>query len=404
MNNSHEAKPVAPRFKAVYVKIAVITLNTLVILLLLNLSLAVFFHFQDTKTGRKHTGSYREKYADLDAYTTVSKVEANRFLDEQESMQKKGFAYKPWVQFANPHFDGHLLTTDTSGFRVTPGSIDRDSPVLVHVFGGSTTFGYGVPNSYTIPSQLQQSLNKRQLGKAFVVKNYGQGYYYSSQEILLFISVLKSGNIPKYAVFVDGANDTALLSKGVDQPRFTEITSEAWDLKNGRVEKPSWIPMMRLTQAIRQRVLGRTKSPADQKDRSALPEADAARYVVDRYRQNQRIIRALCKEYDVVPIFVWQPVPFFKYDRSLHRTFPYEDQVPKHWEMVYEDMARSSDLDLLYLGDMLDGVSEKVFVDDVHYNEKYNGLIAQAIAERIARNNDIGGQGKIAAHYAKTRK
>jgi hypothetical protein len=144
-------------------------------------------------------------------------------------------------------------------------------------------------------------------------------------------------------------------------------------------------------------VLGRTKSPpADQKDRSVLPEADAARYVVDRYRQNQRIIRALCKEYDVVPIFVWQPVPFFKYDRSLH-PFPYADQVPKLWEMVYEEMARSPDLDFLYLGDMLDGVSEKVFVDAIHYNEKYNGLIAQAIAEHIARDNDIGVKGKIAS-------
>jgi hypothetical protein len=39
-------------------------------------------------------------------------------------------------------------------------------------------------------------------------------------------------------------------------------------------------------------------------------------------------------------------------------------------------------------------------VDAIHYNEKYNGLIAQAIAERIAGDNDIGVKGKIASQQS----
>jgi lysophospholipase L1-like esterase len=395
MNGSAEAKHESQGLKAIYLQVAIYTLNTLVILLVLNLLLAVFFRVTDTAA--RHAKPPRESrrsrvvYTDLDAYTTIDKAQANRFLDEQYRMGRIGFVYRPWVQFGNPHFEGDLLTTDRSGFRVTPGQVESDSPVRVYVFGGSTTFGYGVPNAYTIPSQLQQLLNKRQSGKTFVVRNYGQGYHYSSQELLRFMSLLKSGDVPRYAVFIDGANDAGVLSKGLDQPVFTETFSQAWDVANHRAEKrkPSQIPMVRLAQTIRWRAQDKAKARAAAQESAPSPtDAQGARFVVDCYKQNQRVIRALCKEYGVVPLFVWQPIPFYKYDRSLHHTFPYEGEAPKFWELTYEEMARYSAPDFLYLGDLLDGVREKIFVDDVHYNEKYNGLIAQAIAERIIRDDD----------------
>lgn len=111
-------------------------------------------------------------------------------------------------------------------------------------------------------------------------------------------------------------------------------------------------------------------------------------YVVARYTTNIRLIRAICKDYEIQCLFVWQPHPGYKYDRKLHRTFPFDGAVPSYWDGVYSRMKSYEGDHFLYLGDMLEGTSEKVFVDDVHYNEATNKRIASKIAERL----DVDGK------------
>jgi hypothetical protein len=81
------------------------------------------------------------------------------------------------------------------------------------------------------------------------------------------------------------------------------------------------------------------------------------------------MIRALCAEYRVQCRFVWQPT-FFNYDRALHPLFPYPGEVPKFWAEAYDRIRLWKAPDVLYLGDMFEAVREKVFVDNVHYNER----------------------------------
>jgi hypothetical protein len=134
--------------------------------------------------------------------------------------------------------------------------------------------------------------------------------------------------------------------------------------------------------AIREQVWGPpAKPPSD--DPVMLPDADrSGAYVADRYKHNVRMIRALCAEYRVSCRFVWQPT-FFNYDRALHPAFPYRGQVPKFWGEAYDGVRAWRADDVLYLGDLFHGVREKVFVDNVHYNEKWNGEIASRIAHVI---------------------
>src|SRR5262245_16410033 len=54
------------------------------------------------------------------------------------------------------------------------------------------------------------------------VSNYGQGYFFSSQELLQFINLLKEGRAPDWAIFVDGANDTYQMSAQRDVPYFSD--------------------------------------------------------------------------------------------------------------------------------------------------------------------------------------
>jgi hypothetical protein len=375
----------------IYKSVALYTLNTLVLIILLNLILAGFFWIRDSFSEDnpnvdRRVLSHREKYSDVDAYTHMAPDEVGRFLDEQDIMGSIGFQHEPWVQFRNPEFHGAHLNTDARGLRKTKDPESREGvPTKIFVFGGSTTFGYGVADDFTIPSFMQTILERQYPDSPISVKNYGQGFYYSTQEMLLLISLIKENNIPHIAIFIDGANDTHQLHFMHDQPNFTGMVRDLWNTRGGLSpsdgeKEYSWIPMIRLA-----KVISRKQGPANQteKNRNPTPEAllaaNGPAYVVNRYKSNLRIIRSVCREYGIKCYFVWHPVPFYKYDRSLHRTFPYEGPIPKHWSATYKTMKFYSSPDFLYLGESLVDVREKVFVDDVHFNEKFNAEIAAAI-------------------------
>lgn len=394
------------RYIKVYRFLAFQTFNTIVLILLLNLILAGLFLVRDQflkkpDSVNPQVGSYREKFSDLQAYARISPTEADKYLDEQDAMGSIGFQYKPWVQFQNPPFYGTLLNVNGQGFRKTkePRPYSGE-PIKIYVFGGSTTFGYGVPDDYTIPSYIQKILEQKYPNKNFLVRNYGQGFYYSSQEMLLLISLIKDGDIPDWAIFIDGANDTYQLHWEHDQPWFTSKVRRLWDTERGaRFSKPrkdfSWIPMVRLANGLSRRLLPiETEKKSIDSDKNnqqdsenVLAEEDkqwlAVDYVVQRYTSNIRIIRAICREYDIKCLFVWQPIPFYKYDISLHRTFPYKGSIAEPWDGVYSLMKGYTKEDFLYLGEMLSDVPEKVFVDDIHYSEKYNEKIAARICSRL---------------------
>jgi hypothetical protein len=381
----------------VYKFLAFTTFNIIVLVFLINLVLAGLYFVHDylLKKGiavEYRVASHRQKYVDFQAYSRVSPSDVNKYLDEQGVMGSIGFQYEPWVLFRNPTVRGTFLNTDDRGFRKTkePRAYDGE-PVRIYVFGGSTTFGYGMPDDYTIPSYLQRILEQRYPNKAILVKNYGQGYYYSSQEMLLLISLIKDGDIPDWAVFIDGANDTYQLARQRDEPWFAPEVRQLWDAKRGavplRIQRDlSWVPMVRLANDLSRLLSRMSNNDTQQGSNSVLTEADkqrAVNYVVSRYTSNTRIIQAVCREYGIQCRFVWQPVPFYKYDRSLHKEFPYEGAVPEFWAGVYSHMKGYTRTNFLYLGEMLQGVSEKVFVDDVHYNEVMNEEIAARICDLL---------------------
>lgn len=80
---------------------------------------------------------------------------------------------------------------------------------------------------------------------------------------------------------------------------------------------------------------------------------------------------------------MWQPHVSYKYDRTLHKNFPFPGEIPQVFGAVFSRMAGVKAADYLYLGDMFEGVKKKIFGDDVHYNEEWNERIARRISEAL---------------------
>ena len=132
----------------------------------------------------------------------------------------RSYLYEPFTQFKERPNRGDYVNVDENGFRF---SADQASwppdpkKVNVFVFGGSTTFGYGVADLETVPSRLQEELREKFVTPVSVY-NFGRGYYYSTQERVLFEKLLLSGYVPNVAIFIDGLND---FYQDIDEPLFT---------------------------------------------------------------------------------------------------------------------------------------------------------------------------------------
>ena len=141
------------RAKKLYLAAGVITCNTLALLLVINAVLAGVFFVRDRLRRQPQrdprVSLYREKFSDLEAYSRVSREVATALLDEQDALGSIGLKYVPWVQFRHAPFQGKFLNTDDHGFRKTPAAPPPErARRRLYVFGGSTTFGFGVSDEH----------------------------------------------------------------------------------------------------------------------------------------------------------------------------------------------------------------------------------------------------------------
>lgn len=115
--------------------------------------------------------------------------------------------YEQYVGWHSREFHSESINIDPDGVRRTwnPEPGVGESPGTVYVFGGSTLWGIGARDEYTIPSHLSKLLAGH--GHDFKVYNYGEQAYTFTQEIVRLSLLLRDGHRPDYVIFYDGIND-----------------------------------------------------------------------------------------------------------------------------------------------------------------------------------------------------
>jgi hypothetical protein len=248
----------------------------------------------------------------------------------------------------------------------------------VFVFGGSTTFGYGLADEETIASALQREL--RATGKRACVYNFGRGFYYSSQERVLFGNLLAAGIVPEVAVFIDGLNE---FYHPHDAPQFSRHF------------------MALINESLYARRSVELTRPSDLLAYHPGPErgtpAERARKICERYLRNKDLIGGMAKARGVRTLFVWQPVPTYKYDLKLH-PFSRSPTFQEHWfpGIGYQQMAQirltnAEAAAVLWLADLQEKARERLYVDAVHYTARMCGQIAAEIARSMHERSLLPG-------------
>lgn len=412
------------RFKSLYTNLAIILLNTLCALLIINLILGAVYFAHDAYAKRKEArqvrlfnddgspvnngrrSAYQLDWFDYNATKEVKPEEVGEVLDDFYQLSLQGFIYQPWVQFSEPPFAGKHLSVDIDdrGFpirRTANPAIDNTRPVInILVLGGSTTFGYNVADEQTWPSYLSAILNEKarsgSLAQQVHVTNYGRGYYDTSQEMALLIDLLKNGQRPNLVLFMDGVN----WGPDEDIPEFTPQLERAVDYTQHGSERAAmdqfkswlgrWVPMFRLMFSLKSR-LQKPPAPGQQAQATGntLTQAQQEHVarILERFRQNRNIIKSVCHEYGIETIFFIQPDAVYNYPANLYRRPlpPSYTSNRVERQLFHEQISKSQEL--IYLGNLFTdygiGPDRKAILDDVHYSPNFNRFLAERVASEI---------------------
>jgi len=326
------------------------------------------------------------------AYPRMKEDALNRLLEESWT---RPFQYEPFTQFKEGLLQGDFVNVRPEGFRVTPpqGPWPPDpGQYNIFLFGGSTTFNYGLPDDQTIAAGLQNDLRQRHPGQDINVYNFGRGYYYSSQELALFMRLLAQGYVPDMAVFIDGYNEFIFYR---DQPYFSEDLNRYFQERNQGLFKKAF--KKHLAQSVLPSLLRKSppgKSQAQQEKENIEYEKtvyqhkeEITRAVFKHYWANKRLIEALAREFGITPVFVWQPVAAYRYDLQ-YSPFPIpilDDVLIRYGYSRMAELARDGvpGRNFLWCADIQAQAREGLYVDACHYNAKNSRNFASCIAQYI---------------------
>jgi hypothetical protein len=308
----------------------------------------------------------QKKFPNVDFSTIYPDLSPTDIDELQRECLGLRYVYSPFVEFEPRSVRGRFVNILPGGFR--KGETDQPWPArkedfVVFVFGGSTTFGFGVPDNQTVVAALQADLAAQLPGRDVKCYNFGRGYYFSTQERELFASLLARGHIPNLALFIDGLNDFAYFD-GVPELTPALFAFTAPDLKAS------------------ERVY-----PANDTDR-----ATAVGQMLNRYQQNVRMTEALAAAYAVSPIFIGQPVPFLDFPVKPS-TYPFTSTYLEHqlcgWGYQWFKRVAGEGYfgpHFIWCGDAFENAESPMYVDSIHYSRAGAATLAQTITTRLVQN------------------
>ena len=294
--------------------------------------------------------------------------------------QTSSFEYREFVEFGEKERLGKFTIVSPLGDRCNYNeqincNLPNGGKKEIWVFGGSTTFGYGVKNNQTIAAYLEALFKKK-----FEVKNFGTGFYYSTQERILLNDLLIKFDSPYAIIFIDGLNEfykeyNSYQTQFTDLIKYKMNKTSADDFKDYFLERFNNLNFIRL---IKEKIINKKKDLIKEN----LNE-DEIKKMVNIFKQNQKIIKGVSKEYNLKIVQVLQPVPI--YNDSYQSS-----KIPKEFEISFENNLRFKKLKKgyeIYLSDLPSYVLnlsdlkivKPMYIDGVHYSPDFNLAIAENI-------------------------
>ena len=329
-----------------------------------------------------------------------------------QAMSNVRMRWYPYVYWKTAPMRSPYLNIDQHSNRVNwnqPRRQGESRPALrVFAFGGSTTWGAGARDDYTIPSLLAKYLAANSQYDV-EVRNYGQMGWVGSQEVIYLYELLRRGERPDLVIFYDGINDTFLGYQdgiaGLTQNEFLRAqefgvlassggrkklygTALRTFLMNTGVVDLAKLLSGRDAATVERAEVGPMASIAYLAPPSDFEGADAIEQdVVNIYLFNNQMVRTLGEHFGFRALFYWQPVIYSKHPlTSYEQAFVGARSCRNFFSGTYQRLAAAGQGEGVHdLSAILNGQGARTyFVDPWHITEEGNALVAHRMAADAA--------------------
>ena len=314
-------------------------------------------------------------------------------------------------------------TVGVEGIRYLSGWSDESVRDLlsqkhghVFVFGGSTTFGDGVPDDDTVVAYL----NRLDMDNVYL--NFGIQAYDSIREIDKLLYLLRKGLRPKQVMFIDGLNDVTTFARSPyeihDTPRLQGLV-----LDRGEVPLIYGYPTVQnmlhglaysfpLTHVIKKWIEGQRGLDHSHERKSANIHGmedwqelmlyhtkwpsihinradDLAEDVVQYYKEAIAFVSILGKAFGFVPHFIYQPIGLLESNQAfLAEEFSESDYLAiyRAVDVRIRDEIKSGGLLMLDCSRSISDYGiENSYVDATHYSPEGNSVLAKCIIDKTKK-------------------
>jgi len=304
--------------------------------------------------------------------------------------------WESYVYWRCRPFQGEYVNVNEQGLRHTVNHArtaqKASVPLRIFMFGGSTLWGTGVPDEYTISSLLSGLLHEK--GFSVDVTNFGALGYVSTQGLITLIRQLQCGNVPDVVVFYDGFNDVwAGYQLGQAGLPLNEVNRrKEFNLLNAKqTDFPAAVFFHHALPAVnrlQKTGLFRPRRVPKFKERSW--PIDLPKKVVQTYANNVRVVEALGKEYGFKALFYWHPTIYDKkwltdYERKQKEiVVPLESFFVTTYGRINEAGELSENAMFHNISGIFAEIKDPLFIDAVHLADRGNRIVAERMSEDVA--------------------
>lgn len=297
--------------------------------------------------------------------------------------------FVPYRMWRRQEYQGRYLNISSEGVRQTwnPPAAAGRSLKKIFCFGGSTTWGVGARDNFTIPSLLSKKLN--QGTPRYQVTNYGEKGYCLTQEIIYLVLLLKQGKIPDYAIFYDGINEVMVGYKnrqagsifGANYIRRRLYHKETVGENLGHIWRQTGLSRGIEDLADLVKSPFKTEKPLTAEDERTLERL--ADDIVADYFRNMDLVEHLAQAYGFQYLFIWQPA------LCTNQALTAEEKQLAAWtnkkmvklyELVYERLAPVQKPHFYNIADIFDHKDKTLYFSWAHITEEGNNLVAKRLS------------------------
>lgn len=316
-----------------------------------------------------------------------------------------------YVMYKRTEFHSETINIDSSGRRYTWNSRNESPTFKIYILGGSTIWGTGARDGYTIPSFVSRILSDLQYSVEVI--NLGESRYNMMQEIVSLILMLRSEEIPDLVLFYDGVNDVADLSslnprdwgeigsisqlRGKKEDSDTEIHVR---IGKGLLNALSHSKIFQTVELLHKQLIGGLINSGDETAISLStprsyrnPPEDVANEIFANYEKNLQLLSSLSDSYGFEYICFWQPVIFT--ENWLHEEEKGVDAQSQDsiysctFKLARERILTLNNSKVVDISDALAYRTEPFYIDFCHISEEGNESVARRIVREITERNLI---------------